>query len=137
MAKKTWIEKRDIKKSPVVKVLDKNFADMVEGEKMFIATPQLVDAYIRSIPFGSTVELSTMRKDLAVEHQADKTCPVTSGIFLRIVAEAAFEELNTGKKLDEITPFWRMIDPTSKVASKLTCGTEFIKQQRQLEIENS
>lgn len=137
MAKKTWIEKRDLDKSPIVKVLDKSFADMFEGEKMFIATPKLVDAYIRSIPFGSTVELSTMRKDLALEHQADKTCPVTSGIFLRIVAEAAFEELNAGKKLDEITPFWRMVDPTSKVASKLTCGQDFIRQQRQLETENS
>ncbi len=74
-----------------------------------------------------------MRNDLAIEYQADKTCPVTSGIFLRIVSEAAYEELKSGKKIDTVTPFWRIVDPKSKLAGKLECGIEFIKEQRDKE----
>ena len=36
MAKKTWIEKRDCDKSYKIKTIDKKFADIPEGSKMFI-----------------------------------------------------------------------------------------------------
>jgi hypothetical protein len=90
--RKSWVEKRDLAKEAEVKKCPKAFADINEGEKMLIATPAIVDAYIREIPKGKEVTLAQMRKDLAMEYQAHKTCPVTAGIFLRIVAEAAFEE---------------------------------------------
>ena len=79
-----------------------------------IPRPEIIDDYIKHVPFGKSIKLSTMRNDLAIEYQADKTCPVTAGIFLRIVSEASFEELNEGKSIDEITPFWRMVHPQSK-----------------------
>jgi len=131
--KKTWIEKRDADKKPVVKVLEKKFADIEEGDRMLIATPTIFDAYVKNIPEGTGTELSTIRKDLAIEYNADKTCPVTTGIFLRIVSEAAYEELNTGKSMEEITPFWRAVDPKSKLAAKLECGIEFLQKQREVE----
>lgn len=133
MATKTWIEKRDCEKSYKVKTTDKKFADIPKGSKMFIATPKIIDDYIKHVPFGKSIKLSTMRNDLAIEYQADKTCPVTAGIFLRIVSEASFEELNEGKSIDEITPFWRMVHPQSKLAKKLKCGIDFIEKQRKLE----
>ena len=43
-----------------------------------------------------------MRNDLAIEYQADETCTVTTGIFLRIVSEASFEELNVGKDIERL-----------------------------------
>ena len=67
MAKKTWIEKRDCKKSFKIKTIDKKFADISEGSKMLIATPQIIDDYVIHIPFGKTTELATMRNDLAIE----------------------------------------------------------------------
>lgn len=133
MAKKTWIEKRDQEKTFQVKTIDKKFADIPEGSKMLIATPQIIDDYIKHIPFGKANQLSTLRNDLAISYQAEKTCPVTTGIFLRIVSEAAYEELNAGKDIDDVTPFWRMVSPESKLATKLTCGVDFIRQQRELE----
>ena len=75
MAKKTWIEKRDCNKSYKIKTIDKKFADIPEGSKMFIATPRIIDDYIKHIPYGKSTELSTMRNDLAIEYQADNTCP--------------------------------------------------------------
>jgi hypothetical protein len=131
--RKTWIEKRDINKGPVVKKLDKDFADMHTGDKMLIATPGIVDEYIRQIPAGHQSSLGQMRKDLAAEYGADVTCPVTSGIFLRIVAEAAWEEFQQGKPIKQITPFWRMIDEQSASAKKLSFGTDFLIARRKKE----
>ena len=133
MAKKTWIEKRDCNKTYKIKTIDKKFADIPEGSKMFIATPRIIDDYIKHIPYGKSTELSTMRNDLAIEYQADNTCPVTIGIFLRIVSEASYEELKSGKGIEEVTPFWRIVNPKSKLANKLECGAEFINQQRENE----
>jgi len=74
-----------------------------------------------------------MRDDMAIEYQADKTCPVTTGIFLRIVSEAAYEEIQSGKSLEDVTPFWRIVSPKMKLANKLECGIEFLQMQRELE----
>ena len=134
MAKKTWIEKRDCNKSYKIKTIDKKLADIPEGSKMFIATPRIIDDYIKHIPYGKSTELSTMRNDLAIEYQADNTCPVTIGIFLRIVSEASYEELKSGKGIEEVTPFWRIVNPKSKLANKLECGAEFINKQRESEV---
>jgi len=131
--RKTWVEKRDINKDLVVKKLDKDFADMHAGEKMLIATPTIVDKYIRQIPKGDQSSLGQMRKDLAAEYYADVTCPVTSGIFLRIVAEAAWEEYQQGKAIKQITPFWRMIDEHTTTAKKLSFGTDFLMERRKKE----
>lgn len=71
---------------PQIKQLDKAFADMPEGCVMLIATPQIIDEYVRGIAFGKRVDTKTMRRDLAQQFEAEYTCPVTTGIFLRIVA---------------------------------------------------
>ncbi len=97
---------------------------------MLVATPEIVDAYIRHIPGGTHTSLQQMRKDLAAEYNAQYCCPITSGIFLRIVAEAAYEEYLAGKPLKKITPFWRMIDSKAPVAKKLTFGTDLIRRER-------
>jgi len=130
MIKKTWVEKRNVDKNYIIKTIEKRFADMPEGCVMFIATPKIVNEYVKCIEYGSELDISTMRNDLAIEYQAEKTCPVTSSIFLRTVAEAALEELHQGKSLEEITPFWRMMTPKDKLSKKLSCGVDFIIEQR-------
>lgn len=128
--RKTWQEKLHNGLLSKVEVVDKKFADIPQGATMFIATPEIVDAYIRHIPKGVQSSLQQMRKDLAAGHNAEYCCPITSGIFLRIVAEAAYEEYMERKNLSKITPFWRMIDSKAPVAKKLTFGTDFIRAQR-------
>lgn len=131
--RKTWHEKLHNGMPDKIETVDKNFADIPAGATMYIATPEIVDAYIRDIPEGHHVTLQQMRKDLAAEHNAQYCCPVTSGIFLRIVAEAAYEEYEAGKKLSEVTPFWRMIDRKVPAAKKLSFGTDFVLEQRKKE----
>ena len=100
---------------------------------MLIPTPKLVDDYIRQIPKGKGVDSTTIRNDLAAEYGAEVTFPLTTGIFIRIVAEAAYEEYQKGKPLNKITPFWRVINEKSPTAKKLTFGTDFLKEQRMKE----
>ena len=123
-----FLEFINIDKSFVVKRLDKNFSDMKVGENMLIATPKIIDEYIKQIPKGININIKTLRNDLALTYNADTTCPVTTGIFLRIVSEAAFEDFLNGEK--NITPFWRVVDHESKTATKLACGINFIKKRR-------
>lgn len=131
--KKTWLEKLQSAKVPVVKHIDFDFADIPAGSKMFIATPEIIDNYIKQIPEGKGVGIKTIRNDLAIENQADYTCPVTTGIFLRIVAEANYEKYQQSKNLEGITPFWRVIEPKSPLSKKLSFGEDFIISQRQKE----
>jgi hypothetical protein len=131
--KKSWQEKLNIDRKPVIEKSDKDFAGIKAGQMMLIPTPKVIDAYIRQIPKGKHVDVATIRKDLAAEYHSEATCPLTTGIFLRIAAEAAYEEYQDGKPLNKITPFWRVIDVKSPTAKKLTFGTEFIQQQRKAE----
>ena len=134
--KKSWLDKLNENKEPKIKRIEIDFADIPAGSTMFIATPKLIDQYIKEIGVGKRVDIKTLRKDLALEHKADYTCPVTTGIFLRIVAEANYEKLQQGKSLEEITPFWRVIEPKSALAKKLTFGQEFLMQQIEKESKN-
>lgn len=131
--RKTWAEKLNIDRKPVIEKADKDFAGVKAGQMMLIPTPKIVDAYIRQIPKGREVDSNTIRKDLAAEYHAEVTCPLTTGIFIRIAAEAAYEELEKGKPLNKITPFWRVISEKSPAAKKLTFGTKFLIEQRKKE----
>jgi len=133
MAKKTWLEKFNIAREPVVEITNKKFADIPEGSKLLIATPKVVDEYIRQIPKGQHTSLQQMRKDLAAEFNAEYSCPITSGIFLRIAAELAYEQYQNGTPIKKITPFWRMIDKKAPIAKKLSFGYEFVAEQRKKE----
>ncbi len=134
--KKTWLDKLDETKEPKIKRIDIDFADIPAGSNMFIATPKIIDKYIQEIGVGKRIDTKTLRKDLAIAHNADYTCPVTAGIFLRIVAEANYEKLQQGKNVEEITPFWRVIEPNSVLAKKLTFGQDFLLQQIEKERVN-
>ena len=74
-----------------------------------------------------------MRAALAKKHKADATCPASTPIFLRVISEAAFEEIQAGKGFDEVTPFWRVVHPESKLAQKLECGVDLIRSLRKKE----
>lgn len=127
--RKTWTDKLHETKQAQVKRIETDFADIPAGSSMFIATPQIIDGYVKQLKKGAQVNIKTLRKDLALQHGADYTCPVTTGIFLRIVAEAAYENLQQGTPVSKLTPFWRVIEPDSPLAKKLSFGQDFLKKQ--------
>lgn len=133
--KKTWIEKRDLAPRPHVTTLNKDFAGTASGAKLLISSPLEIDDFIRSLPKGSFCSPEEMRNQLAKRHKADTTCPLSTGIFLRIVVEAAREDLNA-KSIIEITPFWRVIDAKSKLAKKMGLSDEDLKVYRSMNGED-
>lgn len=118
----------------VVKELDKAFRGFSVGDKMLIPTPHLIKDYLKTLSVGEFVDVPTLRENLAVQYKADFTCPLTTGIFLRIVAEAALDELqqNAGA-LESVTPFWRVISPELPLAKKLSCGVDWLTVMREKE----
>tara|TARA_B100000029_G_scaffold516783_1_gene634164 strand:- start:8184 stop:8600 length:417 start_codon:yes stop_codon:yes gene_type:complete len=122
-------KKRRRKKSQV-KVNAKQFADIPVGTKMLIPTPKDLNKLVMDIPIGSFLFTREIRKKLAKNNNAEMTCPLVTGICMRIISEAAFEEYQRHNKIDKISPFWRIVEPDSKLANKLTCGKDFIVQKQ-------
>lgn len=131
--KKTWLEKLNEVRESKIKRIYFDFAGIPEGSNMFVPTPQIIDNYLKQIPKGKKVTIQTMRKDLAIENNADYTCPLTTAIFLRIVAEASYEKYMQTNDLRGITPFWRVVEPNSRLSKRLTFEQNFIISQREVE----
>ena len=89
---------------------------------MLIPRPLDVEALIKTIPRGQLATQGQIRERLAKTHKADTTCPMTTGIFLRITAEAAEEDLRNGRK--RVTPYWRVIRDDGGLNPKFPGGAE-------------
>jgi hypothetical protein len=133
MAKKSWRQKIDSAPEPHVDRLGKDFGGGKAGDLMFIASPKLVRDYVAAIPRGVTRDVTDMRREFARANGADVACPITSSIFVRIVAEAAIEEMNAGAPAERVTPFWRIVDPKGPIAKKLSCAPNFVAEMRRKE----
>ena len=120
-------------RSPQKVVLDNAFAGVKAGQVLFVGTPEIVAEYISNIPAGKTSSIMKMRNQLARKHKCDATCPASTAIFVRIVAEYALEEMAEGKATSEVIPFWRLIDPKDKIARKLPLDPQWIEDQRMIE----
>lgn len=130
---KTAREHMNADKREKLVVLEKDFAGVKAGHTLFVATPRIVDDYIRAIPQGESRSIVRMRNELARSRKANATCPVSSAIFLRISAQAAIDDMDAGKSVAEVTPFWRVISSEDKVAKKLTIDSQWIDGQRAAE----
>jgi len=87
---------------------------------MVIARPLDVDALIRTVRKGRLVTQTQLRERLARKYHADHTCPLTTGIFVRIIAEAAEEDRRAGKA--RITPYWRVVRDDGSLNEKFPGG---------------
>jgi len=133
MSKVSWKDKFESKSNIRVKKLNKSYWGNTIGSKMLIPSPKVIQEYINNSEFGDKLDVRTMRNDLAIEFNADFTCPMTTGIFLKIVAEYNYEKFKEKKEIEEICPFWRIIEPKSKLAEKLTFCKKFIIENRIVE----
>jgi hypothetical protein len=130
---KSWQDKAKGAKPAHCVVLAKPFAGVPAGANLLIPSPPVIADYMRQVPPGDQRDFRRLRQDIAQQFGADATCPVTSAIHARIVAEATLEELALGKTVSELVPFWRVIDEKSPIAAKLSCGVDFIRTQRAME----
>lgn len=122
---KSWRTKLEKPQEAKVVPVPPKMSRFGEGS-MLIPTPRLVDELIRKIPKGKLAAVSELRRKLASDFHADVTCPLTTGIFVRIAAEAAEEDRGQGRK--RITPYWRVVKDDGTFNPKLPGG---IAQQTQ------
>ena len=135
-AKKTWAEKMNAKPAHHV-VLEKDFAGIPKGAKLHISSPVEIAAELKTIPPGSFMSIQAFRRRLAEKNKCDATCPVSTSIFLRIVAEHTWEEFNSSSSTQDLAPFWRVVESSSPMAKKLNFDSAWIDLQRELEKQNS
>ena len=114
-SRKTWREKMD-RPAEVIDIPPRMQKRMGRG-KMLIPSPLDVDALIRKVRAGRLVTQSEIRRKLAEAHRADVACPITTGIFVRMAAEAAEEDLQSGKQ--RVTPYWRVVRDDGTLNEKL------------------
>jgi len=125
-------KKYPLKQHKIVK-LETDFAGIKAGSMLFVATLEIIEAYMYAIPRGECRTVHRLRNELARKFNCDATCPVSTAIFIRQVADKALLELDDGKAINEVAPFWRLVEPDSKIAKKLEIDSSWIQLQREME----
>lgn len=130
---RSWSDKAKQERAPKRVRLETDFAGIKAGNMLFVGTPAILEDYIRAVPRGEVRTIERMRREIARRHRCDAMCPVSTAIFLRMVAEAAWEQVESGKDLDGVVPFWRVVEPGSTLAKKLRADSRWIALQREAE----
>ena len=127
----SWREKLEKQQEPRIVNIPPKMVKRLGKGKMLIPKPLDVDALIQKVKKGKLVTQNQIREKLAKDYNVNCTCPITTGIFIRIVAEAAEEDLRKGKK--QVTPYWRMVGLDGSLNPKFPGGVK--KQAKNLEKE--
>lgn len=128
-----WRKRFDAAKPAHTVLLNADFAGVKAGTVLYIATPGVIANYVSRIPPGETRTIVRMRNELARRNDAAATCPVTTAMYLRVVAEVALQDLAEGKPTESVIPFWRVVEPGDKIARRLSCDDALIAHMRALE----
>ncbi len=112
MKYKSWRQKLETELPDHGKIV----TDRRTGGTLLIPRPLDVDALVRQIPEGKLVTDVQLRKRLARDSGADAACPLTTGIFLRTVAETTEEDARNGRL--PVAPYWRVIKGDGSVNEK-------------------
>jgi hypothetical protein len=122
--RKSWREKLEnpVAGLPKVVPVPDKWVKTMGGWQILVPTPMMVDEYVRSVPERKLVTVGQIRRHLAQPFKADSTCPLTTGIFLRIISEAAEEDRQAGRKA--ITPYWRVVKDDGSLNPKFPGGVD-------------
>ncbi len=133
MAKKmTWRDKLQHSKDlPKIVTLNEKGRIHWHAETMVVPAPLEVDARMAQVPRGQVITTDLIRQDIARVHGADIGCPLTTGIFAWIAANAAAEDLAEGRA--DATPYWRTLKAGGELNPKYPGGVE--AQRAHLEAE--
>ena len=96
-----------------------------------IPAPVEVDEVMKKVRKGKLITINEIRAILAKKHKADYACPITTGIFSWIAANAAAEQANEGRK--RITPYWRTLKTGGILNEKYPGGIKGLKKHLEIE----
>ena len=99
-AKKSWREKlADSKGLPKTGKVEGKMSTRWGTGTMVIPAPAEVDEIMRKVPKGKLTTINEIRSALARKHRVDVGCPITTGIFAWIAANAAHEAAAEGHRV--------------------------------------
>jgi hypothetical protein len=131
-AKKTWREKlADSKGLPKVGKIEGKMSTRWGTGTMVIPAPIQVKELMDQVPKGKLTSINELREGLAKAHGTDIACPITTGIFAWIAANAAEEAAAEGAK--RITPYWRTLKSGGELNPKYPGGIEGVRKHLQAE----
>ena len=126
--KKSWREKlADSRDLPKVVKLDAAGAKRWGGPTLAIPAPRDIDALMRTVPKGRVTTINELRQAVAKQHRAAVGCPITTGIFSWMAANAADEGRAAGEK--DITPYWRTLKSGGELNPKYPGGIIALKRK--------
>lgn len=133
MAKrKSWCEKlADSKGLPKMEKITGKMSKRWGTGNVVIPAPMEVDEIMKSVPRGKLITINEIRAKLAKKHKATIGCPITTGIFAWVAANAAEEQKQKGEK--NTTPYWRTLKTGGVINEKYPDGIE--EQKKLLEKE--
>ena len=131
--KKSWIEKlNDSKNLPKVVKIEGKMSKRWGTGTCAIPAPIEVDKIMKKIPKGKVITINDIRAINAKKHKATIGCPITTGIFAWISANAAEKMRSQGKK--DITPYWRTLKLGGQLNEKypggINCQKLLFEQER-------
>jgi alkylated DNA nucleotide flippase Atl1 len=125
--KKSWSEKlQDSKGLPKVEKITDKMSKRWGTGTVVIPAPMEVNEVMRRVPEGRLVTINDIRAFLAKKHGATIGCPITTGIFAWIAANAAEEEREKGER--NITPYWRTLKVGGVINEKYPGGVDAQKK---------
>lgn len=126
----SWDQRLEASDGIDIRPVPEGRRNMTPGKSMLYPSARVVNDAILAIPEGQSVTPKELRTLLANQHNADYTCPVTTTMMLRVVAEAANEAHRNGVPLIELTPIWRVLDKRASALRKLTFDSGYFADQR-------
>lgn len=125
--RKSWSEKlKDNKGLPKVEKITDKMSKRWGTGTVVIPAPMEVNEMMRKVPEGKVITIGEIRAALAKKHGATIGCPLTTGIFAWVAANAAEEERQRGEKV--ITPYWRTLKTGGVINPKYPGGVEAQKK---------
>lgn len=126
----TWAERLATSDGIDIRPVPEGRRGMTPGKLMLYPSARMVQEAICAIPEGQAITPKELRASLAGRYGAEYTCPVTTTMMLRIVAEAANEARQNGASRTEIAPVWRVLDAKASALRKLTFDPTWIVEER-------
>ena len=118
MAKKTYIEKlNDVKNLPKIVDLNEDAQKKLNGKTMVVPKPIDIYDIMKNIPKGKLITTSEIRTIIAKKYNTDVSCPLTTGIFTNISANASIE-------LNDDMPYWRTLKSKGELNPKFPNAPE-------------
>jgi len=120
--KKSWKEKLEKEGLPKIVKLKDKLKRRFKADEMVVPSPREIQEVMNKVPKGKLITQERIREILSEKHGVRVCCPMTTGIFVWIIANAAEEERAKGKK--KITPYWRTLKKDGTLNEKYPGGIE-------------